>query len=128
MIWVDASVWLEIALDQENADRCQNFLELSTEESLFTADFDVYSIILTMLKYKGKPQDIQKFLGALHVSNNLRIFRPSPGIMLEALEHMKPLSLSFDDSLSYSCMQSLGINRIATLDRDYKKLGVEFVL
>ncbi len=127
MIWVDSSVWLEIALDQEKAQICEDFITSSTE-SIYAADFDIYTIILTMLRYKRKMQDVKTFLGVLHGLENLTIFRPSASCIINAMEEMEKHTLSFDDALAYACMKFMEIKKIATLDRDFKKLNLEFVL
>lgn len=128
MIWVDASVWLEIELDQERAQKCKEFLAAVMKERLFLADFDIYSIVLTMLKYKKSSSDISTFLGVLNSFPRITIFRPSTLLIAEAVEQMKSKKLTFDDSLTYVCMRNLGIRQLATLDEDFKKLDVELVL
>lgn len=128
MIWVDASVWLELALNQEKAQTCEDFLNSAMNERIFTTDFDVYSMTLTLLKYKRKAHDVKTFLGVLSSFPHITIFRPSALIVAQAVDAMNTLKLTFDDSLTYTCMNHLGIKKIATLDSDYKKLPVEYVL
>ncbi len=128
MIWVDASIWLEIALDQEKAQLCEQFLESARKEALFVSDFDLYGIVLTMLKYKKTKDDIKKFIGVLANFPKITIFRPSPLLISEAVDAMKSLKLTIDDSISYTCMRHIGIKKLATLDSDFKKLDVEYVI
>jgi predicted nucleic acid-binding protein len=128
MIWVDASVWLEIALGQERMQKCKDFLASVAKERLFLADFDVYSIVLTMLKYKKAASGIRMFLGVLNGFPRIMIFRPSALLVAEAVESMRSQKLTFDDSLTYACMRDLGIRKLATLDEDFRKLDVELVL
>lgn len=126
MIWIDSSVWLEIALDHEKADKCQKFLE-STTEKIITTDFDVYSIVLIMLRYKKTPEVITTFLQVLSGLQKLSIFRPQPEIIAHALTTMNKQKLTFDDSLTYSCMNASGIKQIATLDSNFKKTDAEYI-
>ncbi|MEM4254643.1 MAG: type II toxin-antitoxin system VapC family toxin [Candidatus Woesearchaeota archaeon] len=128
MIWVDASVWLEIALKQGKAQLCEQFLESARKEALFISDFDLYSIVLTMLKYKKTNDDIKKLMGVFAGFPKITIFRPSPLLIAEAVDAMKPLKLTIDDSISYACMRHLGIKKLATLDSDFRKLDVEYVI
>lgn len=128
MIWVDASVWLEIALGQSRAKECEHFLEQAQKEPLFTSDFDVYSIILTMLKHKKTADDVKTFLGVLAGFSRLTIFRPPALIIFESLGKMQELRLTLDDCLAFASMQHLGIRKLATLDSDFRKLDVELVL
>lgn len=128
MIWVDASVWLEIALNQEQAEKCIRFLDNSSEEKLFTADFDIYSMVLTLLRHKKKPQDVHLFLGVLQGLEQLTVFRPTAAVVFQAVTLMEEKKLTFDDALAYASMLTLQTRKIATLDRDFKKLDVDFVL
>jgi len=128
MIWVDASVWLEIALNQGKAQLCEQFLESVRKDALFVSDFDLYSIVLTMLKYKKTNDDIKKFMGVFAGFPKITVFRPSPLLIAEAVDAMKPLKLTIDDSISYACMRHLGIKKLATLDSDFRKLDVEYVI
>ncbi len=128
MIWVDASVWLEIALNQERAEQCLRFFKESTEEKLFTSDFDIYSMILTLLKYKKSSEEVRIFLGVLENLSLLTVFRPTASIVLLAVAVMEEKKLTFDDALAYASMLQLQTRKIATLDRDFKKLDLEIVL
>lgn len=128
MIWIDASLWLEIGLNQERAEDCLQFLTQHREERLCTSDFDVYTIILTMLRHKKTQAEIMLYLGTLSSFPRLTIFRPAPAILVAALEAMEQQKLTFDDALAYSCMKQLQLTKIATLDQDFKKVEVEMVL
>ncbi len=128
MIWVDASVWLEIALNQGKAQACEQFLESVRKEALFVSDFDVYSIIIAMIRDKRTSDEIQEAIGVFAGFPKITVFRPSPLLISEAIGMMKPLKLTIDDSISYACMRHLGIKKLATLDQDFRKLDVEYVI
>jgi len=81
-----------------------------------------------MMKYKKTTEDIQTFLGVLGGFPRVTIFRPSTLLVAEAVEGMTTKKLTFDDSLTYACMQHLGMRKLATLDQDFRKLDVEYAL
>ncbi|MBI4450420.1 type II toxin-antitoxin system VapC family toxin [Candidatus Woesearchaeota archaeon] len=127
MIWIDASVWLEIGLGQEKAAACAAFLEGVGETDVFTSDFDTYSVVLTLLKHK-RAEQVPTFFGVLAGFPKLTVVRPTPSVVVEAAQSMALRRLTFDDCLSYCCMKRLGIKRIATLDQDFKKVDLEYVI
>ena len=123
MIWIDANIFLEVELKQKNFKRCFELLqEIKAEKEAVTSDFLVYSIILSMQRYKCSAQQIKIFIASLVSLKNLMIYRPSLSDINTALSVMENHKLDFDDSLVYSCMKSLGINKLASLDNDFKRL------
>lgn len=122
MIWIDANIFLEIELKQKNFKSCFELLqEVKAGKVAVTSDFLIYSVILSMQRYKCSAQQIKIFIASIASLKNLIIYRPSLSDMNNALSVMEKNNLDFDDSLVYSCMKSLGVNKLASLDNDFKR-------
>ena len=129
-VWVDACIFIEIALDQRRAEECAELIKEIREGKVkaFTSDYCVYSTILVTLAKGAGSKAVEGALNAFHSLKGLEIVRPNLEVMHEALSISAKRRLDFDDSLVLSCMRRLGINTIATLDRDFEKTGVEFAV
>lgn len=129
MIFIDSSVFLEVQLKQQQAEKCLEFIEkIVAGEEAFTTDYILYAVVLTILNKRGDIEVVKNFLNLVYSLESLTIYRPSLDDISNALELMAKHKLDFDDSLCVASMQSLGTKKIATLDKDFKKLNLEFVL
>ena len=122
MIWVDSNIFLETELKQGRFNECTVFLKsICAQKKAVTSDYVLYSVILLMERNKCSVESIKTFIGMIFGLKHLTIYRPSLSDMSNALRISKEFKTDFDDSLVYACMQSLKINKIATLDKDFKK-------
>ena len=125
IVFVDANIFLEIALKNEKSEACKKFLHkiLSGEIDACTSDFIVYSCLL-QIHYKSKDmKQMENFLLFLSTLN-LEIIRPSYRDLSRALEYMKKFSLDLDDALVVACITSHGIKILVSLDTDFDKVSI----
>jgi len=124
-VLVDANIFLEVALDQEKADECQEFLDKIFEGKIkvFTTDFIIDSVILTLESKGAEIKQIKEFLLNLFASKGLTIFSPDFMDKVIALELSKDLKIDFEDSLVLVAMKALKIKELVSFDSDFDKIG-----
>ncbi len=118
MHFLDANIFLEIELGDEHAQQCKEFLQAT--DQLFTSDFVVYSCLLKIWKNVGLQKHMKDFLVFIN-SLDIRIIRPSPKAMYEAISIMERYKLDFDDALVVSCMKEYEIKNLVSYDQHFEK-------
>ena len=121
-MFIDANIFLEYLLKDKKWVEAGKFLgRISEGEVGMTSDFIVYSILLR-ISHEKKVQLMKDFTMTLASMKGLRIARFSPQILFNAVSLMEKNRLDFDDSLQVAFMQSLGIQQIVSLDRDFERV------
>ena len=125
MYFIDANVFLEVMLEQENSLSCIKLLKNLEKGKLlgYTNDFLLYSICLTIINKMNVLDLVEKFLKTINSYNNLVIYYPSISDLLQAISFMSIYKLDFDDSLVLSCMKSLKIKKIISFDKHFDTIS-----
>jgi len=124
MYFLDANVFLELALGQQRADQCDLFLR-KIQRGLIkavTTDFHVDTIILIMEKYGKSPVDLRLFISSLIGFEGLRIYFLSLTDRLTAMKHMEEFKLDYDDALAYQVMTKLNIKSVVSYDKHFDSI------
>ncbi|MEK6922101.1 MAG: type II toxin-antitoxin system VapC family toxin [Nanoarchaeota archaeon] len=126
MIFIDANIFLEIALGDKKSESCKKLLtEVHNGQfRAYTSDFIIYSCLL-QIQYKTKDSGIMKdFILFVNSLSNLSVLRPSLSEMTKAVEYRDKYKLDFDDSLVVSSMINNEIETLITLDTDFNKVSI----
>lgn len=126
MIFIDANIFLEIALGDKKSEDCKKlFTDVNTGEfQAYTSDFIIYSCLL-QIQYKTKNSNLMKnFILFVNSISNLIVLRPSLSDMTKAVEYREKYKLDFDDSLVVSLMNNTAIETLVTLDADFNKVPI----
>lgn len=126
MIFIDANIFLEIALGDKKSENCKKLLtEVNNGQFLaHTSDFIIYSCLL-QIQYKTKNSNLMKnFILFVNSISNLTVLRPSLSDMTKAVEFREKYKLDFDDSLVVSLMSNTAIETLVTLDTDFNKVPI----
>lgn len=126
MIFIDANIFLEIALGDKKSESCRKLLTEVNDGQFHacTSDFIVYSCLL-QIQYKTKDSSLMKnFILFVNSLNNLTIVRPSLSDMIKAVEYRDKYKLDFDDCLVVSSMINNDIETLITLDTDFNKVSI----
>lgn len=121
MYLIDASVFLEVELEQEKHEECEKFLEKVEEGSIkaIVPDFTIDSIAIVMEGNGKSWKDIRRFLISLALFNGLSVYSVKHNDRIKATEHMKNLRLNFDDSVILQSALSNNVKGIVSLDKDF---------
>jgi len=123
--FIDANVFLEVFLLDENWEGAAEFLKKVSEAEItcFTSDFIVYSILLQIQNRTGNKESMKAFITFLDNMKGLKIARSNPEILMTAINYMETNKLDFDDSVQLSFMNSLGLTEIVSFDKDFDNIN-----
>ena len=123
-IFIDANIFLDIILDDANADSCENFLKSLKErdKTAVTTDFIVYGCLVIT---ERKAKSLESVRNAFMIFSNypdLNILRLNFDDIYSAFKIMKANKLDLDDSLVAACMKNYGIKDLASFDKHFDKV------
>jgi len=122
--FLDSNIFLELELDQKDADECEKLLN-NIKEGLIkaiTTCFHIDSILIIMENYDKKPYELRIFVSSLFGYNGLKIYYLSLIDRINAIKYMEEFNLNFDDALSYSIMKKFNISKIISYDKHFDNL------
>ncbi len=122
-MFIDANIFLEIALQDTHKEQCKQFIHESFagKTALHTSDFVLYScllIIFNRLHSAAKMRDFLVFLNTFKI----QLIRPSLESIYTAMKFMEKYKLDFDDALVVSCMTEYEIDKLVTYDQHFDQV------
>jgi len=128
---IDANIFLEVQLDQENAKVCENVLRKLQQGEIegILIDFTIDTIVVIMENYGKSWNDIKIFLSSLFGYEGIYVQFTTLSDRIAATNYMKNFGLDFDDALVLQAMKKNGIASIISYDKDFDKVsGIKRVL
>ena len=125
IVFIDANIFLEFILGDQQALRCKEFLEQIRNFTIFayTSDFIIYSCLLQIERKLKSRLFLHDFLLLLS-DCSIKIIRPSLQDISLALKLVDKEQLDFDDSLVVSCMVKNNIKTLISLDKDFDRIHI----
>lgn len=124
MYFIDANIFLELALDQDKADDCEVFLKRVQNGGLrgVITDFLIDAIIIVMENRGKTPKDLRVFLSSLFGYKGLEVYLLSLLDKIKATKFMELFGFDFDDATTYQAMKRLKLEKIISYDKDFDSL------
>lgn len=121
MYLFDTNIFLEILLNQEEAQSCQTALTKTSQiQSGWLTTFSLHAIEAIVSRTK-QYKVLEEFLSALDLHPHLFCYATTIEEELEAAHLAPSLRLDFDDALQYYVAHKKKLT-LVTLDRDFSKL------
>lgn len=124
MIFIDANIFLEVELLQNQADTCKDlltFLETSSPCAWINS-FLVFSMVLTIQHKTQNMDKTKKFIRILNSYSGLAVYSPNLSTIYNTISEQEKNNLDFDDGLVIACMKELGIQDIVTFDNHFDSI------
>jgi len=120
MYFVDANIFLEVALGDKNSISCKELLNniQTGKVKAVTSDFIIYTCLL-QIQHKSTLDNMKKAVRFFQLLEGLMIYRPMFDDLSEAMKIMCTYKLDFDDGLVVSCMESLKIKKLYSFDKHF---------
>lgn len=117
---IDTNIFLEILLNQQNADDCENFLNRirKNKNSFYISSFTLHSIEVIMTRNKQELA-LNDFLLFIEKSRIIRV-ETSTSDEINVLKIMQDLKLDFDDSIQVLLCNKLNLE-IISYDKHFDK-------
>lgn len=121
MFLFDTNIFLEILLDQEHAEVCQEALQLPTSESPgWLTHFSLHAIE-ALVGHRRRFAVLQRFLEFVNEHPHLYVYATSLEEERSIATFASDVGLDFDDALQlYVVKKQQGM--LITLDRDFRKV------
>ena len=126
MYLVDTNVFLEILLDQENADNAERFLRETPLGELAVSDFSVYSIGIILFRQK-KHEVFREYVEDALLRGGFSLLRLTPFDSESLVEASRKFRLDFDDAYQYTLARKYGL-RIVSYDSDFDATDIGRVM
>ncbi len=124
IVFIDANIFLEIILRDQNSESCKLYLKkiIEGEINAVTSDFIIYTCLLQIQHKVKSISAMNNFLLFLNELQNISILRPNINEIQDALKISERYKLDFDDSLVVSCMVNNDIKTLISFDKDFDKV------
>ena len=121
MIFVDANIFLEVALDDVRSKECKTLFSHIHKGQVqgITSDFIVYTCLLQIESKTQSVENMQKFLVFLNSLEGMKIDSPRFETLYAALTIMPKYGMDFDDALVVAIMISSGVEELVSFDKDF---------
>ena len=126
IVFVDANIFLEIALEDQNSDKCKRFVQdiIDGKIKAVTSDFIVFSCLIQIQNKTKDTQKMRDFILFLNSINNLAVLHFSLSDIIKSIENTKKYKLDFDDSLVLAYMINNNLKTLVSFDRDFDKINI----
>lgn len=124
MMFIDANIFLELALEDNRSDECEKLFLKIMEKNLpsITSDFIFYTCLIQM-ENKLKPiKNMEDFMTFIDNIKSLNIISPSNETIYDAFKTMRIHNLDFDDALVVAVMKSSGLKELVSFDNHFDKV------
>ncbi len=119
---LDTNIWLELLLNQENADDVSLFLDKTSSDLIVISDFSLHSISIILCKLK-MPEIFTMFVNDLFKTAAISQVVLCPHELIEIPEVIRLYNLNFDDTYQYLVAKNNQLELI-TFDNDFKRAGI----
>jgi len=119
MLLVDANVWLELLLDQEQAGQVRDFLRAVPLGELAITDFALHSVGIILARNKRDDLFV-RFLSDLLVDTGVRYVSLDFADLMTVTKTRERLPLDFDDAYQYVAAEKHDLT-LVSFDADFDR-------
>jgi uncharacterized protein len=119
MLLVDANVWLELLLDQEQAGQVRDFLRAVPLDELAITDFALHSVGIILARNK-KDDLFARFLSDLLMDTGVHYVSLDFADLMAVTKTRERLPLDFDDAYQYVAAEKHNLT-LVSFDADFDR-------
>jgi predicted nucleic acid-binding protein len=119
MLLVDANVWLELLLDQEQAGQVRDFLRTVPLNELAITDFALHSVGVILAR-KRRGDLFVRFISDLLVDTGVRYVSLDFADLMAVTKTRERLPLDFDDAYQYLAAEKHDLT-LVSFDADFDR-------
>ena len=118
-ILVDTNIFLEILLDQPNAEEARTLLLQTSRHEFLISDYALHSIGVLLFR-RHQWQDFAAFVDDVIASGAASVVSLGPGDMTAVSAAATEFRFDFDDAYQYSVTRKFGL-RLVSYDADFDR-------
>jgi predicted nucleic acid-binding protein len=119
MYLLDANIWLERLLDQQQSDVVCQLLDQLPIESIFISDFTVHSTALALTR-RNQSEVLREFVEDLFLDANITVLSFPFEELQIVTETMQKQRLDYDDAYQYALAERYDLQLIS-FDADFER-------
>lgn len=119
MFLVDTNIFLEILLDQKDADIATKFLTETDPSKLFISDFSLHSIGVILFRLDNWDV-LAEFIQDVIIDGGVTVVHIEPTGLASVGEVAQSFDLDFDDAYQYTVSKKFDL-QIVSFDGDFDK-------
>ena len=116
---IDTNLFLEIILEQENAEQAKSLLQRTREHEFFITDYSLHSIGLLLFR-RRQHDAFKSFLRDLTVRAGITVISVSTDQMEAVIDASEKFRLDFDDAYQYVAAEEQGLI-LVSFDGDFDR-------
>ena len=116
---IDTNLFLEIILEQENAEQAKSLLQRTREHEFFITDYSLHSIGLLLFR-RRQHDAFKNFLRDLTVRAGITVISVSTDQMEAVIDASEKFRLDFDDAYQYVAAEEQGLI-LVSFDADFDR-------
>ena len=116
---IDTNLFLEIILEQKNAEQAKSLLQRTREHEFFITDYSLHSIGLLLFR-RRQHDAFKSFLRDLTVRAGITVISVSTDQMEAVIDASEKFRLDFDDAYQYVAAEEQGLI-LVSFDADFDR-------
>ena len=116
---IDTNLFLEIILEQENAEQAKSLLQRTREHEFFITDYSLHSIGLLLFR-RRQHDAFKSFLRDLTVRAGITVISVSTDQMEAVIDASEKFRLDCDDAYQYVAAEEQGLI-LVSFDADFDR-------
>ena len=116
---IDTNLFLEIILEQKNAEQAKSLLQRTREHEFFITDYSLHSIGLLLFR-RRQHDAFKSFLRDLTVRAGITVISVSTDQMEAVIDASEKFRLDFDDAYQYVAAEEQGLI-LVSFDGDFDR-------
>ena len=116
---IDTNLFLEIILEQENAEQAKSLLQRTREHEFFITDYSLHSIGLLLFR-RRQHDAFKSFLRDLTVRAGITVISVWTDQMEAVIDASEKFRLDFDDAYQYVAAEEQGLI-LVSFDADFDR-------
>jgi len=124
-MFIDANIYLEFLLKQENAEKAKSFITAISNKSegkAFVSNFNLDSIIIILCRNKISIKVMEDFIFEVVNSRGISIYEMTMQDRLKAMNLMKQYNLDYEDSLTLQAAIVTSSKEIVSYDKHFDNI------
>ena len=119
MYLLDTNIFLELLLEQRNADEVEKFLTNTSPEELYCSEFSLCSVGIILFR-TDKHDVLSQFIDDLFINGGVQLISLSTSNLRILAKHAREFNLDFDDAYQYQVANNYDLT-LVSIDKDFDR-------
>lgn len=119
MYLLDTNIFLELLLEQRNANEVEKFLRNTSPEKLYCSEFSLYSVGIILFR-PDRHEVLSQFIDDLFINGGVQLISLSTSNLRILAKHAREFNLDFDNAYQYQVANNYDLT-LVSFDKDFDR-------